>query len=84
MMLYCHTAFVRNEPPLEADDAHWLLDFYSTFDSQAAEEEGKEAAAATTQRALECLAQIKGSFAFIVYDSVHVSAFVGPAGRGPV
>lgn len=68
-------AFVRNEPPLEADDAHWLLDFYSTFDAEVAiEEEGREAGAATTQRALECLARIKGSFAFIVYDAVHVSA----------
>jgi hypothetical protein len=26
-----HNAFLSNLKPAEADDAHWLLDFYSTF-----------------------------------------------------
>ncbi|KXZ55665.1 hypothetical protein GPECTOR_2g1215 [Gonium pectorale] len=58
-----HDAFVRNEPPLEENDAHWLLDFYGTF--------GKPSSDSSTERALECMAQIKGSFAFVIYDSVH-------------
>ncbi|KAG2435647.1 hypothetical protein HXX76_006849 [Chlamydomonas incerta] len=58
-----HDAFVRNEPPLEANDAAWLLDFYGTF--------GRGASESTTERALECLARVKGTFAFIIYDAVH-------------
>lgn len=47
-------AFVRNEPPPEQNDAHWLLDFYSSFMSCSAED--------TTERALECLAKVCGGF----------------------
>jgi hypothetical protein len=43
-------AFVRNEPPPEQNDAHWLLDFYSSFMSCSADD--------TTERALECLAKV--------------------------
>ncbi|KAG2501687.1 hypothetical protein HYH03_000189 [Edaphochlamys debaryana] len=59
-----HDAFVRNEPPLEENDAHWLLDFYNTFGKPGSTD-------STTERALECMAQIKGSFAFVIYDSIH-------------
>lgn len=61
-----HDAFVRNDPPLEMDDAHWLLDFYGTF--QHPGDEGGASSAA--ERALECLARVSGSFAFVIYDSV--------------
>ncbi|GFR48841.1 hypothetical protein Agub_g10794 [Astrephomene gubernaculifera] len=73
-----HDAFVRNEPPLEENDAHWLLDFYSTF--------GKPSSSNTTDRALECMAQIKGSFAFVIYDSVQhrVLAARDPEGSQPL
>lgn len=43
-------AFVRNEPPPEQSDAHWLLDFYGSFMSCSGED--------TTERALECLAKV--------------------------
>lgn len=43
-------AFIRNEPPPEQNDAHWLLEFYSSFMSCNAED--------TTERALECLAKV--------------------------
>lgn len=72
-----HDAFVRNEPPLEVDDAHWLLDFYNTFNPHRAEaaagnaDDARAMAEATAQRALECLAKVQGSFAFVIYDSVH-------------
>jgi hypothetical protein len=45
-------AFVRNEPPPEQNDAHWLLDFYSSFMSCSPQD--------TTDRALECLAKVPG------------------------
>eukprot|EP00878_Enallax_costatus_P026617 GHUV01028570.1.p1 GENE.GHUV01028570.1~~GHUV01028570.1.p1 ORF type:complete len:213 (+),score=48.43 GHUV01028570.1:85-723(+) len=43
-------AFVRNEPPPEESDAHWLLDFYSSFMSCNSED--------TTDKALECLSKV--------------------------
>ena len=46
-----HDAFMRNEPPPEASDAAWLLDFYSSFIGDTCD------ALDTTHRALECLAQ---------------------------
>jgi hypothetical protein len=54
-MLHCHVlvaaaAFVRNEDPPEQNDAHWLLDFYSSFMSCSPQD--------TTDRALECLAKV--------------------------
>lgn len=74
-----HDAFVRNEPPLEANDAHWLLDFYATFNPESSSsssgaanaEDARQEAEDTAQRALECLSQVKGSFAFVIYDSLH-------------
>ncbi|GLI67982.1 hypothetical protein VaNZ11_012193 [Volvox africanus] len=73
-----HDAFVRNVPPLEENDAHWLLDFYSTF--------GKPTGDSTAAHALECMGQIKGSFAFVIYDSVHhrVLAARDPEGSQPL
>jgi hypothetical protein len=44
------TAFLRNEPPPEQNDAHWLLDFYTSFMSCHAQD--------TTDRVLDCLAQV--------------------------
>lgn len=46
----CDTAFIRNEPPLEQNDAHWLLDFYTSFMSCNSQD--------TTDRALECLSKV--------------------------
>lgn len=61
-----HNAFLSNIKPPEADDAHWLLDFYSTFNNTESgnDDEGM------LQDALECLSMIKGSFGFIIYDSL--------------
>ena len=52
----CHkplasAAFIRNEPPPEVDDAHWLLDFYATFVDYATSSD-------ITDIALERLAQV--------------------------
>jgi hypothetical protein len=60
-------AFVRNEPPPEQNDAHWLLDFYTSFMSSSAED--------TTDKALECLAKVQGTFAFVIYDEVQKRVF---------
>jgi hypothetical protein len=60
-------AFVRNEPPPEQNDAHWLLDFYTSFMSSSADD--------TTDKALECLAKVQGNFAFVIYDEVQKRVF---------
>mmetsp|Transcript_12018 Transcript_12018/g.25842 ORF Transcript_12018/g.25842 Transcript_12018/m.25842 type:complete len:293 (-) Transcript_12018:644-1522(-) len=62
-----HDAFVRNTEPPEADDAHWLLDFYDSFISTDSPHSHEE----ILQSALECLSEIKGTFAFVIYDAVH-------------
>ena len=49
---------------MESDDAHWLLDFYKTFD--VADSDDKPHLLGS---ALSCLSQIKGSFSFVVYDA---------------
>eukprot|EP00775_Hariotina_reticulata_P003489 gene3489-3759_t len=69
-----HDAFVRNEPPLEQNDAHWLLDFYTSFMSCHAQD--------TTDRALECLAKVKGTFAFVIYDELQKRVFAARDAEG--
>lgn len=73
-----HDAFVRNTPPLEEDDAHWLLDFYDTFPDATTED--------IQEQALQCLSQINGSFAFVIYDAARrrVLAARDPAGAQPL
>lgn len=66
-----HNAFVRNEQLPEEDDAHWLLDFYRTFTDPDVEQEEGVHGATVMGKALECLASLKGSFAFCIYDSVR-------------
>eukprot|EP00798_Chlamydomonas_sp_ICE-L_P032217 gene32217-16775_t len=63
-----HDAFIHNTPPLEEDDAHFLLDFYDTFSSETNALHDNEE---VLQRALTCLAAVKGSFAFVIYDQEH-------------
>ncbi|GAX73815.1 hypothetical protein CEUSTIGMA_g1266.t1 [Chlamydomonas eustigma] len=61
-----HDAFMCNTDLAEADDAHWLLDFYSSFsNTELAQDENT-----ILQEALNCLASIRGSFAFVIYDSL--------------
>ncbi|KAG1665474.1 hypothetical protein FOA52_007606 [Chlamydomonas sp. UWO 241] len=60
-----HDSFMSNVKPAEDDDAHWLLDFYSTFTHSEVHNDE-----AVLQEALECLSKLKGSFAFVIYDSV--------------
>jgi asparagine synthetase B (glutamine-hydrolysing) len=55
---------VRNDPPVEVNDAHWLLDFYSSFPEESDKDDH-------TERALQCLSQIQGSFAFVIYDAAR-------------
>lgn len=66
-----HNAFVRNEAPAEEDDAHWLLDFYRTFTDPDVDQEEGVMGQSVMVKALECLASLKGSFAFCIYDSVR-------------
>lgn len=77
-----HDAFMQSAPPLEADDAHFLLDFYSTFSTPTKAVHDNDE---ILQRALDCLAAIKGSFAFVIYDAVHhrVLAARDPDGTQP-
>lgn len=56
-----HDAFIRNVPPLEANDAHWLLDFYSSFSSATSSND-------ITEEVLGCLSKIMGTFAFVIFD----------------
>jgi hypothetical protein len=59
-------AFVGNMAPAEEDDAHWLLDFYNSFrDSDSTQDDDQ-----ILQECLESLANIKGCFAFVIYDSI--------------
>lgn len=60
-----HDAFVRNEPNPEPNDAHWLLDFYSTFSNLSTDAIDDDE---ILEKALSCLAGIKGDFAFVIYD----------------
>lgn len=69
-----HDAFVRNEDPPEQNDAHWLLDFYSSFMSCSPQD--------TTDRALECLAKVQGSFAFVIYDEIQKRVFAARDSEG--
>ncbi|KAL6762685.1 aluminum induced protein-domain-containing protein [Haematococcus lacustris] len=72
-----HNAFLQNRTPAEADDAHWLLDFYNTFtDPDLDQEEGLRGESLMNQ-ALECLSHIKGSFAFVIYDSMRHRVLAG-------
>jgi hypothetical protein len=73
-----HDAFVRNEPPPEENDAHWLLDFYASFMSCNSED--------TTDRALECLAKVQGTYAFVIYDEIQKRVFAArdPEGGQPL
>ncbi|KAJ9525605.1 hypothetical protein QJQ45_003374 [Haematococcus lacustris] len=101
-----HNAFLQNRTPAEADDAHWLLDFYKygsapmagcllllllmimmlmllwvwmydTFtDPDLDQEEGLRGESLMNQ-ALECLSHIKGSFAFVIYDSMRHRVLAG-------
>lgn len=64
-----HDAFIRGAPPPEANDAHWLLDFYRSFFTSGAVEEDAD------KRALESLAQVKGSFAFVIFDELQHRVF---------
>lgn len=58
-----HDAFMQNAPPLEVDDAHWLLDFYGTFMDCTSFD--------ITETALDKLSQVAGSFAFVLFDQVQ-------------
>lgn len=60
-MSAAHDAFIRNDKPLEENDAHWLLDYYATFHGEGQED--------TAERALQCLAKIEGNFSFVIFDS---------------
>ncbi|GFH11025.1 glutamine amidotransferase type-2 domain-containing protein, partial [Haematococcus lacustris] len=77
-------AFLQNRTPAEADDAHWLLDFYNTFtDPDLDQEEGLRGESLMNQ-ALECLSHIKGSFAFVIYDSMRHRAIPRITSQGMV
>lgn len=69
-----HNAFIRNEEPPEADDAHWLLDFYATF--------GDHSSPGMTGIALERLAQVRGSFSFVIFDQAQHRVFAARDGEG--
>lgn len=66
-----HNAFVRGQAPPEEDDAHWLLDFYRTFTDPDVEQAEGVLGEDVMTKALDCLAALKGSFAFVIYDSVR-------------
>lgn len=55
-----HNAFVKNEPPPELNDAHWLLDFYASFLDFSPSE--------VADTVLRRLTQVRGSFSFVIYD----------------
>ncbi|KAI3438282.1 hypothetical protein D9Q98_000717 [Chlorella vulgaris] len=57
-----HDSFVRGEPLAVEDDAEWLVRFYDSFAVFAKNSD-------VTEKALSALSQVKGSFAFVVYDS---------------
>lgn len=66
MVAAAHDAFISNVKPAEDDDAHWLLDFYSSFrDTETSQDDGQ-----ILREALESLCTIRGSFAFVIYDSI--------------
>ncbi|GBF90749.1 hypothetical protein Rsub_03050 [Raphidocelis subcapitata] len=72
-----HDAFMRGAPPPEANDAAWLLDFYrSFFTAPGAVEDDAD------QRALESLAQVEGTFAFVIWDAVHHRVFAARDAAG--
>ncbi|KAI8468857.1 MAG: aluminum induced protein-domain-containing protein [Monoraphidium minutum] len=71
-----HDAFMRGVPPPEANDAHWLLDFYRSFFTGGAVEEDAD------KRALESLAQVQGSFAFVIFDELQHRVFAARDGEG--
>lgn len=64
-----HDAFMRNVEPPEKNDAHWLLDFYDSFITPGA---GTRDIADT---ALECLSQVMGAFAWVIYDETAKRVF---------
>ncbi|WIA08067.1 hypothetical protein OEZ86_010706 [Tetradesmus obliquus] len=70
-----HDAFVRNEDPPEQNDAHWLLDFYTSFMSSSSADD-------TTGKALECLAKVQGNFAFVIYDEIQKRVFAARDAEG--
>lgn len=74
-----HNAFLRNDPPAEADDAHWLLDFYRSFCTADVEELQPSS---VMDRALECLSKVRGSFSFVVFDEVRRGVLAGRDAEG--
>lgn len=66
VMEAAHDAFMSNTDLVEANDAHWLLDFYRTFSNTELSQDEDT----ILQEALSCLASIRGSFAFVIYDSL--------------
>eukprot|EP00877_Chromochloris_zofingiensis_P011519 jgi/Chrzof1/6620/Cz19g03010.t1 len=62
----------------EPSDAHWLLDFYLSFMGCLAND--------VTAKALECLSQVHGSFAFVIYDELQKRVFAArdPEGQQPL
>uniref|UniRef100_A0A7S3QLZ7 DUF3700 domain-containing protein n=2 Tax=Dunaliella tertiolecta TaxID=3047 RepID=A0A7S3QLZ7_DUNTE len=60
-----HDAYMRGQAPVEPDDAHWLLDFYRTFDAPGSRSDE------VLDLALQSLEQVRGSFAFVIYDRLH-------------
>lgn len=67
---------MRNEPPPEASDAAWLLEFYSSFIGDTCN------TLDTTHRALECLAQVKGAFSFVIFDETQQRVFAARDAEG--
>ncbi|EFN54932.1 hypothetical protein CHLNCDRAFT_134667 [Chlorella variabilis] len=61
-----HDSFVRGEPLPVEDDADWLIKFYDSFSGES----GFAKLDDISEAALRALAQVQGSFAFVVYDAV--------------
>jgi asparagine synthetase B (glutamine-hydrolysing) len=79
-------AFMRGAPPPEANDAAWLLDLYRSFFPPAgaagAGTEYEFDAAAADAAALESLAAVNGSFAFVIFDALHHRVFAARDAAG--
>lgn len=64
-----HDAFVRGDDEQKHSDAGWLLEFYESFMGAHAVD--------ATNRALECLSKVEGSFSFVIYDELQKRVFAG-------
>lgn len=64
-----HDAFVRNDDTSKHSDAEWLLEFYDSFMGTNAMD--------ATNRALDCLSKVEGSFSFVIYDEMQKRVFAG-------